>query len=266
MDLDDFGCGLDLMEAQRAESTQQSPRTEWMRRSALGIACSELPAVWLALGLADEEERRRAVRYVRAQRDALFAQKANPALLEPPSRHVETGRIREPRLFERWAERLRHDKERLSETERRIDHHTVFSLEAHPAVLRLLPLVDWEERRLIDSVDGVALTWDNDLVVVQAKCLRGTVGDLTGASDDELPWYWRLSMQGELAVTGASFGVVLVGEGWAGTNVDYDSLPLRGFSVPRDEHQIARIRAAVRDGWAEIERLVGQDRVRRAHD
>lgn len=250
----DIELALDLLEVQLSEGQLDCPRARWLARRRLGIGCSDLPAMWLALGLATYDERVRAKEYIHNHADYFHSAKVGHERAPKVGSAARRGRKQEVDLFRTWKQRLT-DKRFVHEVEKEIDARTFIHVEGHPTLQRILPIVDRHEPRLIDSTDALALTTDKKLVVVQGKC----TGDLVGT---DCPWYWTLQVQGEIAVTDADFGVVVCGEGWAsGFEPAPDSF--RVWAIPRDQHRIAEIRSAVRDSWARVDALrsAARDRV-----
>lgn len=254
---EDLGAGLDLalgvLEAQLAEHRIGDPRLRWLARRGLGIGCSDLPAVWLALGLATLQQRRDALEYLHQRADWFHARRAGDAPKEPAvATQARRGRHREPDLFKHWINALKNGRAAIP-AEADVDPRTVVHVEAHPTLQRLLPFIDRHERRLWDSTDAVALTHDRRLVVVQGKCI------VQRLAPTECPWYWSLQVQGEIAVTDADYGLVICGEGWAAPHGDdwrmhVKSDSIRPYLVERDDALIATIRRTVRESW---DRIVG---------
>lgn len=237
-----LGMGFDDLDAGVAERKSVDPRHRWIERRKRGVACSDLPALWLALGLTTDEESRSVADYIRTQAAAFHDPPSWWRLLDHPPKLVEVARHRESVLLDRWRRRVQ-SGEADDPAEREVDLETLVHLERHEAVMRLLPVVDRIEPTLLDSTDAVALTREHELVVVQTKCLPG--------ERRSLPWYWQLSTQAEIAVTDAAFGIVVLGEGFARavTDVDFEAKTVRAFVVRRDEAQHGRIREVARWGW-----------------
>lgn len=254
---EDLGVGADLaievLEAQLAEHRIGDPRARWLARRGLGVGCSDLPAVWLALGLASLQERREALEYLHQRADWFHVRKAGTGPREPRvAKDARRGRHREPDLFKHWIASLKAGRSSIP-VEAEIDPRTVVHIEAHPTLQRLLPITDRHERRLWDSTDAVALTHDRRLVVVQGKCIVQPIAPTT------CPWYWSLQVQGEIAVTDADFGLVICGEGWSAQHGDdwrmhVRSDSIRAYLVARDDALIATIRRTVHECW---DRIVG---------
>lgn len=245
---DDLSLAIDTLETQLVESRVADAKKRWLSRRKLGIGCSDLPAVWLALGVATAAERASAKAHLVENAAFVFAEKAGVRLTvgpEKPGPSAGTAHSREPALFLRWLEQLRSGT-RTHAIEAEINIDSVIHVEAHPALMRILPIVDREEPRLVDSTDGLALTRNAQLAVLQGKCTTSIVA--------ECPWYWSLQVQGQIAVSDAAFGLVICGEGWARRDPP-PKWPLRVWVVERDDEKIAQIRQVIRQSWAEIEHL-----------
>jgi hypothetical protein len=105
------------------------------------------------------------------------------------------------------------------------------------------PLVDRAEGRLTATLDGWARDGLGGQVVVELKC--------SATERPACPWYWRTQVMAQLAVSGADYGLLVMGECWSAWHGNDG--PVRVWLVERDEAQIDAIRAAVRDGWAAVE-------------
>jgi hypothetical protein len=231
-------------------------RAAWLRRRALGIGASDVAALLVALGryrgdvpgyIQDKAKHvvvsgdldvaaMRTVPRLLAEKSGLVASlKVGPAALR--------GIEREGELLDLW---------------RRLLGRGVFVAE-HEATLEaasiaaagpqwIMPLVDRMCPALCATPDAWCLDTFDAPVVVQIKCSYG--------ARSELPWWWRVQVLAEIAVTGAEYGVLVCGEYWARERgAPPGDGPVRSWVVDRDERAIEEIRDAVREGWRVVEEL-----------
>jgi hypothetical protein len=251
-DLASLSLSHEVIDAQLAEDeayvTQTTQPDPWLERRGYGFGCSDLPALFVALGIESGEgapdyitdrarttNRTRGVARIFAEKAGVVAPlKVGPAALK--------GTKRETELLRHWQTLLR----------RRVyygPHEALYvpgslGLAEH-APKRWYPLVDRHCPRLTDTPDSWILDALDGMHVVQAKC--------SATEKPTLPWWWALQVQGEVAVQAADGGVLVCGEMWSAWHGNDG--PVRSWPVERCEASIARIRAAVAEGWSIVERL-----------
>ena len=231
------------------------PSDPWLARRDAGWGCSDLPALMLALGKRDATTAPKGLttrvalrRTRRGIVPRIFAEKAR--LLRPlkSGAPAHEGKVREKALFDQWRSDLVNGIH-ASPSDRYIDPHSIQHVsEAVP--LEWLPLVDRVEPHLLDTPDGFGRLYCGCLVAIQAKCSFGEKSEIT--------WPWRDQLNGEIAVTGSQFGVLLCGVGWSHWNANIQAQGvIRSFWLERDETAIAELREAARAGWTRVEALAG---------
>ena len=213
-------------------------RAAWLARRAHAWGCSELPALWLA---ADPELE--APAYLRQrigkprghQRMRFVLEKAGIVEARSAGGAAARGTERERELLEQYTEQLRRG------IVRGIDPESVRHADSMPS--EWLPIIDRHQPRLACTPDA----WGRDaLGILHALELKCSVTERT-----ELPWYWSLQVQGEMACMGADGGYVICGEHWAAHH-GQDG-PIRVWEVERDEKTIARARQLCADFWEAVE-------------
>jgi hypothetical protein len=145
------------------------------------------------------------------------------------------GTERERELLQQYTEQLRRG------IVRGIDPESVRHADSMPS--EWLPIIDRHQPRLACTPDA----WGRDSFgILHALELKCSVTERT-----ELPWYWALQVQGEMACMGADGGYVVCGEYWAAHH-GQDG-PIRVWEVERDEETIARARQLCADFWEAVE-------------
>jgi hypothetical protein len=234
-----------------AEDYEEAPAPStdpWLERRGYGFGCSDLPALFVALGIEKGDD---APKYI-TDRAAitnrtrgvarLFCEKAG--LLAPlkVGAAANKGTAREEELLRTWATLLTR-RQYYGEHERLLVSSSL-GLARH-APKRWYPLVDRHCPRLTDTPDA----WIEDAIgglhVIQAKC--------SASEKRDLPWWWALQVQGEIGVQAADGGILVCGEMWAAWHGNDG--PVRSWPIERDERVIARIRAAVEEGWEIVTKL-----------
>jgi hypothetical protein len=226
---------LDLETVDRQRLAVDAPSDPWLARRLLTIGASEVPALYLALGRPCGEET--PPRYLKDLARALLAQKAG---LRGPLRRgaaADKGNAVEELIVAAWNE----------------DPLPGWPQVTHASVAprEWMPLVD----RHCPGLSATPDAWcrvAGELCNVQVKS--------TVRPDAHLgPWWHRLQVQAEMAVTGSSVSILLYGRGWAGWSDSMRRAP-EAVVVERDDDEIERIRDAVRIGWqrvAEMKHAVG---------
>ena len=185
-------------------------------------------ALWLALDLASPEERSAAPKYMLANAERLFDEKAG--LLKPLAvgKAAQMGTEREHLLF-------RHS---------RLGRENVQAWYG-PAVLppEMQPMVCRSEPRLTTTLEAWERLPDGRLRYHELKCCRDT--------RPTLRWYWRLQCIAGCLVIGAEEGHVITGPGWA-LDAAYPEPDLPEpieFPVSFNEWDEGSILEAVACGW-----------------
>lgn len=237
-----LSCDWDALPADAA--VPASPTSPWHARRALGIGCSELAACGVILGALHESEVPRS-----AADEAAIVQRGPgrglPRLVarklglvrERPRRDDD---YREGEIMAAFVSGLRHGQ--YSGRVADIDPDSVQHSSAIPE--ELYPLVDRVEPTLRGSLDGWARDCWGDLVVPDWKRARRS-----GCSRESLTAY-RWQLVGQCAVTGAAWGVVVVGVGWV---IPGETGPIEPYVVAPTADEIDAARDWARRAWAMVE-------------
>ena len=207
----------------------------WLSRRLLGFGCSELAALFVALGL-------RAVdglpKYAADDARLLFSRKVS-GRQKKAGAAAAGGSAAERDLLRRWVD----DGCPGSDVEPWTVRHS------DEAPREWYPLVDRYEPRLLCTPDAWGFTPTGALVAVEIK----TSWERRYAR----PWSHALQVQGEMAVMGAAHGLVIAGPGWANERNPRDAIEV--WPIERDEALAAEIRGACRDGWQRVEAMRNAD-------
>lgn len=233
------------------DAPSAAPADPWLARRMEGFGCSDLPALLVAVGLASAEgapgyitDRAKLIRRKGGRPvPRLFLEKAGLRGPLKAGEAAQRGQAREHELLDQWRRRLEHGHFYGRHEADLVPSSLGFAADAPK---EWYPLIDRGRGRLLDTPDAWIRDVFGALVPVQAKCSM--------REKRELPWWWAVQLQGELAVQGADRGVLVCGEGWAATWTTIDG-PIRSWPVERDERAIAEIRDVVQWGWAEVEKL-----------
>lgn len=216
-------------------------RAAWLERRQRAWGCSDLPALWLAAGLANADE---APSYIKQRVSIPRGHKTQRFILEKAGivdarsagGAAARGTERERELLTQYREHVRRGAlpGPLPET---LAH-------ADTVPTEWLPLVDRECTRLACTPDA----WGRDalglLYAVEIKC--------SVTERPALPWYWALQLQGEIACLGADGGWLVCGEHWAAHH-GQDG-PIRAWEVERDDALIQQIREVCLNAWELVEK------------
>jgi len=230
-----YGDGLaldaDTVAAQLADRTAVDP---WLARRAYGWGASEVAALLLAYDPRDEETRA-ARRYHlvdagigRHGVPRLVARKAGLAVGRRQSSAMRVGQLREAEL--------------LAHSEVASVYGAIVPADAAPR--EWYPLVDRECPELTATPDGWCRGPSGELIAAEAKCTRDHPGR-------ELPWYWRVQLQAQIACMAAAAGLLVCGPGWV---TGADTSPA-WWLVERDAEEIDRVRRVARRAWEDVERI-----------
>lgn len=230
---------VEAMTAPRADD-EVPEQTGWLSRRMRSWGASDLPVLYLALGIREASTVPSYMRD-RAKPIKVAGGKTWPRIvLEKAGRRrplavgdaALIGQRRERELLETWRATL---------TERdAIDPATVTHASAVPEWL--WPMRD-AGHRLAVTPDAWATDAFGDVVLIECKCPR--------RARESLPWYWELQTQAQMAVTGHSLALVVCGQGW-GWSMDATG-PIDVWPVRRDEAAITEIRDACARGWQMVE-------------
>lgn len=240
---EDLSCDFDALPAEPAEAVEPSP---WHARRSLGIGCSELATCGVILGALHESEvpRSYADEAAIVQRGPgrglprLVARKLG-LVREKPQRADVDG-YRESEIMAAFVDGLRHGT--FSGRVATIDPESV----RHSSVLpeELYPLVDRVEPALRGSIDGFGRDDWGDLVVPDWKRAKRS-----GVSRESLAAYrWQLT--GQCAVTGAAWGVIVVGVGYL---IPGETGPIECYTVAPTAAELETARDWARRVWAMVE-------------
>lgn len=239
--------------AEDYEQPESAPADDWLERRGYGFGCSDLPALFVALGIESGDD---APKYITDKAKVtnrthgvarIFCEKAGLVKPLAVGAAAMKGTLRERELLEHWRTLLSH-RQFYGKHERLYAPATLGFADDAPK--RWYPLVDRHCPSLTDTPDSWIRDAFDGLHVVQAKC--------SASEKAQLPWWWALQVQGEIAVQAADAGVLVCGEFWA--HWSGNDGPVRSWPVERSEPAIARIRAATREGWEIVERLKAEKR------
>lgn len=244
LSLDDETVSAQLAEAHEPIA-HESP---WHERRSLGIGCSDLPAVFLALDLVRGEvspkyllDRARRIRPWDEPR--IFLEKANLVRPLRVGAAAKRGTAREVELLRHWIHLLKR-RQYACDEERMLIPDTIRHASEVPH--EWLPLVD-RHSKLVDTPDAWGRDRIGNLVAIQVKC--------SAAEKPFLPWHWRCQLQGECIVQGASWGLLVCGERWASDWKAVGDGPVRAWPVEVEEADAKVIRQTVGEAWNRIETL-----------
>lgn len=216
-----------------------APADPWLQRRGLGWGASDMPLVLVALGRAPAEQLPSYLRPDVAVTNRThgaprcIAQKAG--LIAPRKRGsaADAGTKREPELLRAW-----------SRTPEAADVGAITHASTVPR--EWMPLIDRHCAALSCTPDGWARDALGSLVALECKCSVHPYRDLK--------WHHEVQVQAQLAVMGASWGLVIEGPGWA-ADFAGDGPPKTYGPIERDDAVIAELRSAAREAWAWVERL-----------
>ncbi len=246
--MNDLALDIATTDAQLDARSVEPARDPWLARRAYGFGASDVPALLLALGRRGPD----APRYMKENAKLvsargrsvprLLAEKAGILAPKKAGSAAAVGSAREVELLGEWR-RLLENGQFYCDAESLID--TTSIKHAGDVPREWFPLVDRTCPALTCTPDAWCRDTLGELVGVELKCSRD--------ERRELPWYWRVQKQAQLAVTGETHGLVVCGEGWAR---GLESIgPIRVWEVARDEDVIAEIRAAAAAAWTVVEQL-----------
>lgn len=249
----DLTCDFDRLPA--PEPDVPPPASPWHARRGLAFGASDAAALLIATGRRSAEDSPRWVqdqaRVIRValgghwhHAPRLYAIKAGLAA-EPgitPGSPPAVGLERERALWDRFV--------------RELAEHEAASL-LDPSSLRYvpdavprewLPFPDRERAPFAATPDAYAHDVLGDHVAVELKCSVQAVLSP--------PAHYVAQLHVQMACMGAASGLLVVGQQWAaGWQADG---PVAVWAVERDEALIEELRAAAREGWAAVERLMEQ--------
>lgn len=212
-----------------------SAEAAWLERRRSSIGASEIGALWIALGLASDDEIQRAPKYMIENARTLVRVKAGRLRGRSAGKAAERGSRVERRILAEW----------LADPRCEIRAQIASACHADGVPRCWMPLVDRIEPRLSCTPDAWGTDVLGDDVVIEIKS--------TARECRQAPWYWRLQVQSQLAVTGSAWGALVIGEWWA---ADWrEPGPITAYEVPRDEALIQRIRGAVSTAWLQIQEV-----------
>jgi len=249
------------VEPAEAEPERDPVRAAWLKRRDRGWGASEISIVLVALGMrspdilaAYQRPEANPIRIRLSKRSKAVAvprillRKAGLRRELAMSEAMRLGLEREPRLVAQWRAMALRGRGGLP-----VDPASI----VYVPDLRLpeiLPLTDPVEPRLLCTPDVFARDLFGDLGCVDGKCSFDGYLDRYNAA----PEHQRIQVNAQCAVTSATWGAILEGEGWSATYRDHAGEPMgpvRVWPVERDEGLIAELREAARIGWAKVEEL-----------
>lgn len=205
-----------------------APADPWLARRLLGFGCSELAALFVALGLRAPDG---LPKYTQEDARLIFRRKVT-GRQKKAGAAARGGSEAERELLARWVD------DGCPGTD--VEPWTVRHSDDVPR--EWLPLVDRYEPRLLCTPDAWGRRGES-LVAVEIKT--------TWERHYPRPWSHALQVQGEMAVMGAASGVIVAGPGWANGHRD----AIEVWAIERDEALQAEIRAACRLGWQRVEEM-----------
>lgn len=220
---------LDL-ETVAAQLADKSTRDPWLARRDFTWGASDVPALLLAYD-PRPEERATARKYHiedadigRAGVPRIVARKAGLTGAKGVTSAMALGTAREDELARLWA--------------RRSDAEIY-----RPAPKCLLPYVDRHCPCVAVTPDFFGIDDFGLDFVLEAKC--------TFDRRDTGPhWFFRVQVQAQIAACAVSYGVVVVGPGWA-RDLDMRDSPVSHVVMP-DKQEQERIRFACMRGWQDV--------------
>ena len=245
---------FDTVAAQLAEPVAvDAPADAWLARGQLGWGASDIAPLLLALGIVRDAED--APEYIRKRtrvtttshgQPRIIAEKAGLVAPYAAGSAASEGTRRERELLTHWRTLLErgvyYDDAESLVLPRSIRH-------ADSLMRCMWPIVDRHAPVLTATLDAWASDQLGGSLVVELKC--------SAKERRDLPWWWRWQVVAQLAVTGADYGLLVMGERWSAT-WHADDGPVRTWVVERDEREIEIVRNAAREGWRRVEQMRGQ--------
>lgn len=228
-----------------------APKDPWLDRRGATIGGSEIGALLTAYGLAPLDAilptwllEENVAHYQRLGIPKMLAQKAG--LRGRPKGDQKTkdaGNALERELLARYKATIaRH----------RVDPKTIRHADTIPK--QWFPLVDRYCSALAVTPDAWARALDGELCMLEIKCTFKPLAIVRA------PWHYRCQLQAEMAVCGAKYGILVMGEEWisdvaASATWTPKRGPIRAFAFERDEAMISLIRTVATEAWGVVESL-----------
>lgn len=228
-----------------------APKDPWLERRTMTIGGSEIGALLAAYGLAPMDAmlpswllKENVEHYQRLGIPKMLAQKAG--LRRRTKGDVKTkdaGNALERELLATYRSTLaRH----------RVDPRSIRHADTVPK--QWFPLVDRACPALAVTPDAWARAVDGELAMIELKCTFKPLAIIRA------PWHYRCQLQAEMAVCGARWGLLVMGEEWiapetATSGWEARRGPVRAFAMGRDEAMIALIRTVATEAWSVVEKL-----------
>lgn len=229
---DALSLDIDTVAAQCADA--KPPRDPWLVRRDFTWGASDVPALLLAYDPRPHEVatarayHREDAEHGRHGVPRIVARKAGLTGAKTVSSAMALGTAREAELLALWASRAGMERVYL------------------PGPRCLLPYVDRHCHVCAVTPDHFAIDDFGLDLVVEAKC--------TFDRADKGPhWFWDAQVQAQIAACAVSYGVVVVGPGWA-RDAELRDAPVAHVVMP-DEAAQARIRRALTRAWEDVVRV-----------
>lgn len=241
--MSDDAFGDDMRDPGHVPEVERAPVDPWLERRRHGFGGSDMGALFVALGRWSPDsvpgyvnDNARVIRKNGRVGPRIFLEKAGFAPPLKPSPSMLIGKAREPELLAAWCETL---------GDSLLDADSVIHYPCPALPVEMLPQRDMYQPRLAITPDASCRNVFGGFVAVECKCSR--------YYESELPRYWRYQCLAQIAVMGATEGVVVLGRGWSISMTHMGDVD--AWHVERDEKAIAEIREAVADGWARVDEI-----------
>lgn len=229
-----------------------APADPWLERRTHAIGGSEVGALLVAYGLAPIDAilpswllEENVAHYQRLGIPKMLAQKAG--LRSRPKggdqKSKDAGNELERELLGRY---------RATIAKRRVDPKSIRHASTLPK--QFFPFVDRHCPALAVTPDAWARALDGELCMIELKTTYHPLAVVRA------PWHYLCQLQAEMAVCGARWGLLVMGEGWIADEPGQNWTPrprgpIRAFAVGRDEAMIALVRTVATEGWRVVEQL-----------
>jgi len=219
------------------------PENQWLAQRTLAWGGSEVGALLTAYGLAPANAilpawvLAQTEHYARLGVPKLVAWKAG--LRARPGGDKKTM-SRGAELEKKLLGRFRDGPARYRVQPRSIRH-------ASTLPQQFLPFVDRVCHRLAVTPDAWARALDGELCMIELKCSYKPLAIVRP------PWHYRCQLQAEMAVCGARYGLLVVGEQWVDDTVPDG--PVRVFAETVDAPLVELLRVVAVEGWRVVEAL-----------
>lgn len=207
-------------------------KTDWHRRRNRRLGGSEVGAALIASGTATSQEIDSAPKYMLEAASRTEVRLLDGSVISLPYFIARKLGLREAqRQSKVMARGLAREEELLS----------LWSQEQETRIVLARDLPTHARHAIDHDCDSLAVTFDalaedeiEGWIPLEAKCPYRVV--------TEVPWYWRLQVQAQIAVAMTDVAVIVIGPGWGAC--DHGGGAIWSSTIERDDRAIERIRSA----------------------